>query len=224
MHAFRRLLVTELRNRRNTIVVAAGAILFLHAAILILTYHSNPQADGFASIMVLNIALFALVLQVPFLHSFSAWREEWRQRAIYQLLMLPVPRVYLLLSKGISLLLETLLLSLVMLAGLWVQYELSGGLLLRAEPLTTFAWSKVLLIYNLLICAASVIFLSTMSMLLGKRAGKFSLLVTFLSFAAGLFLAIVAFANLPTEIGLTAILIVLFLFNWFLLEKKVDIR
>ncbi|MNI01773.1 hypothetical protein D3C73_546270 [compost metagenome] len=59
---------------------------------------------------------------------------------------IPVPRIYLLISKYISIILEILMIIVVMLAGLWIQYRLSGGLLFKVEPLISINWSKAILV------------------------------------------------------------------------------
>ncbi|MCM3271243.1 ABC transporter permease [Paenibacillus elgii] len=224
MHAFRRLLLTDLRNRRNTILVTLGATILLNAAMAILTFQMRFPQNTLGFVMFLDIVIFCVLLFVPFLHCFSTWREEWKQHTIYRLLTLPVPRAHLLLSKYISILLETLLISAVMIAGLFVQLKVSQGLLFRAEPLTVDDWSKVLLITKWLLAEACLVFLCSASMLLGKCCGRLSLLVTFLGFVAGLLLWIVAYANVPSIFTLIVVGAAYFAASLYLLEKKVGVE
>ncbi|MFD0675655.1 MULTISPECIES: ABC-2 transporter permease [unclassified Paenibacillus] len=223
MHAFRRLLITDLRNRRNTIIATLSAFVLLHAAIAILTYQLQLPSDAYGFVMVMNITLFSIVLLIPFLHCFSTWREEWKQHSIYHLLSLPVHRTYLLMSKYISIVLEVVLITVVMIAGLWMQYKLSDGMLLRAEPLITFEWSKVVLVLKLLLVLTSVVFLSSLSMFIGKCCGRLSLGATFLSFFCGLLVGVLTFANFPSILTLAILSLAYFLVSMYLLEKKVGV-
>ncbi|WP_187273826.1 ABC-2 transporter permease [Paenibacillus sp. N3.4] len=222
MHAFSRLLLTELRNRRNIMLITLGADVLLIAAVTILAFHSN--LDNMAFMMFLNIAVFVVVLLIPFMHGFSTWREEWKQHSIYHLLALPVPRTYLLITKYIAILVEILLLLAVTIVGLWIQHWLSDGVLFRAEPLVTFEWSKVILVVKLFLTATSLVFLCSMSTLLGKWIGKLSLLVTFLAFVVGLLVWIIVFANWPSFLTLLMLSLVFFGINVYLLEKKVGVE
>ncbi|WP_165972214.1 ABC-2 transporter permease [Paenibacillus piri] len=222
MHPFKRLFMTDLRNRRNAIVVSMAAMLLVHTAIMILTDHTQELASlGF--IMVINIVFFAIMLFIPFLHSFSAWREEWKQHSIYYLLSLPIPRTYLLLSKYLVILLEALLITVVMVAGLWIQLGLSNGMLFRVEPLLLWDAAKVLLLLKWLFAASGLIFLNFTSVFLGKWSGKLSLPVAFVSFVAGLFVWIVAFANFPSFITLASFTLLFFGASYYLLDKKAEV-
>lgn len=224
MHAFRRLLITEMRNRRNIILITLGAGVLLNAAISIILSQLDRLPESLGIITILNIIVFTAMLFIPFLHSFTVWREEWKQHTIYHLLALPVPRIYLIMSKYISILIEVLLILLVTIMSLWVQYQISDGLLFRAEPLVTFDWSKALLVMNWLLSASSLVFLCSMSVLLGKCSGKVSLLITFLSFVAGLFVWIIAFANFPSTFTLIVMVLVYYFLYLYLLEKKVVVE
>ncbi|UKS25179.1 ABC transporter permease [Paenibacillus sp. HWE-109] len=223
MHAFRRLVLTDLRNRRNTIWVTLGAMALLNVAVAILTRHRQlPDELGF--IMFLNIMVFAAGLLIPFLHCFSTWLDEWKQHSIYQLLILPVPRTYLLVSKYISILVEVMLITAVMIAGLWMQHSVNGEQLFRAEPLVTFEWSKVLLVIKWFLSVTCCMFLCSASILIGKCCGRLSLLVSFLSFIAGLFLWIIAFANFMSTFTLVIVSLVFFMVSYYLLNKKVGVE
>lgn len=224
MHAFRRLVLTDLRNRRSTIWVTLGAIVLLNVVVAILPLHMQLPEYGLGLIMSLNIMVFSAVLLIPFVHCFSTWRDEWQQHSIYQLLVLPVPRTYLLFSKYISILVEVILITAVMLAGLWVQYGVSGELLFRADPLITFEWSKVLLVIKWFLSVTCCVFLCFTSMLIGKCCGRLSLLATCLSFIAGLFLCIVAFANFTSTFTLIIVCLVFFTISSYLLNKKVGVE
>lgn len=224
MHAFRRLVLTDLRNRRGTIWVTLGTMALLNVAVAILPLHMQIPENGLGFIMFLNIIVFAAVLLVPFLHCFSTWRDEWKQHSIYQLLVLPVPRTYLLASKYISILVEVMLITAVMIAGLSIQYGVSGELLFRADPLVTFEWSKVLLVIKWFLSVTCCVFLCSTSMLLGKCCGRLSLLVTFLSFIAGLFLWIITFANFTSTFTLVIVSLAFFMASYYLLNKKVGVE
>jgi len=223
MHAFRRLLLTQLRSRRSMIMVILAADLILNAASAILTFRLRYEPGELSYIMSLNIAVLATMLLIPFMHCFSAWLDEWKQRSIYQLLSLPVPRVYLLASKSIPIMVEILLIIAVTATGLWIQHRLSGGLLFRAEPLISFDWSKVRFIAELFLVTASVIFLSSLSVFVGKWSSRLPVLVTFLTFIAGLFTGIIAFANFPSFFTLLIICVVYFWAAYYLLEKRMAV-
>ncbi|WP_239616663.1 ABC transporter permease [Cohnella mopanensis] len=223
MHAFRRLLLTELRNRRNTTLITLGATLFLNALIMIVTYQADLYPDQLGFVMTLNIVVLVAMLLIPFLHGFTAWREEWKNQSIYQLLTLPVLRTHLLFAKYISILLESVLILILTFASLWLQYELSDGQLYRAEPLTTFDWSKALFVSKLVLSAIGIISLCSLSILLGKWIRKLSLLVTFLSLASGMLVSAVIYATLPSVFSLFVLVVAFIALSYYLLDKKVDV-
>ncbi|WP_282938534.1 hypothetical protein [Paenibacillus sp. RC67] len=223
MHAFKRLLFTDLRNRRNTLMVALGATVLLNIAIIVLILQLFLP-EGLDIVTLLDIVVFSVMLLIPFLRCFSSWREEWRQYGIYHLLILPVPRIYLLLSKYISIVWEVLLITAVMIIGLSVQYGVSGGKLFRAEPLITFEWSKLGLMAQWFLLLTTVIFLSFMSVLAGKWCGKWSSLVAFISFVAGAVLWSIAYINFPSIYTLIVMALLFFTASVYLLEKKVGVE
>ncbi|MFD2169370.1 ABC transporter permease [Tumebacillus lipolyticus] len=210
MLAFRRLVKTDLRNRRNTIFVTLGTIVLLNAVLALLPALFNIPQDGLQFVLSLNIAVFVAVLLIPLLNCFSVWREEWKHRTIYHLLSLPVSRAQLLLAKYISIFVEALLIAAIMLIGLSIQNWLSEGLLFRAEPLIAFNWSNILFVGGLLLFTTCLIFLCFFSSLLGKCFKRYSLLMTFFIFLVGLTASILALSNLL--ISLLLILVCLLLF------------
>jgi hypothetical protein len=181
-----------------------------------------PNKLGF--IMFLNIMIFSAALLMPFLHCFSTWRDEWKLHTIYHLLSLPVPRIYLLISKYCSIVLEVLLIAAVMTVGIWMQYLFSGELLFKAKPLVAFEWSKVGLVMKWLLSLTCFVFLCFLSIFIGKCCRKLALLVTFLSFVVGLLLWIIAFANYPSFLTLIIVSLVYFSASYYLLEKKVGVE
>lgn len=222
MHAFRRLFITELRNRRNTIIVTLGAAILLHIALTVLIL-KMPQIN-LNIVTLINIVIYSILLFIPFLQCFLSWQGEWKQRSIYHLLSLPVSRASLLVTKYMSIILEALLISIVMIAGLWIQLEASGGTLFRTEPLIGFNWSKLVLVMKLLLSATCIVFLCSMSIFLGKSFRKLSFLVTCLSFVVGLFVAIIAFASFPTFVTLLIMSFAYFFASFYILDNKVGIE
>lgn len=221
MHAFRRLFLTDLRNRRNTLLATLATTVLLNGALAILILYLRPPLNGFGLVMLLDIVLFAGLLLVTFLHCFSIWQEEWKQQTVTQLLSLPVPRVYMLMSKYMVILAEALLITAVMAAGMWVQLGTSNGQLFRVEPILLFDWSKVWLIAKWIFSATGLIFLSFTSIFLGKCSRSLSMLITFLSFIAGMAVWIVAFANFPSFFTLLFFSLAYFGASLYLLDKKV---
>ncbi|MCD1259428.1 ABC transporter permease [Paenibacillus athensensis] len=224
MNAFSRLIKTELRNRRTSIVVTLAAMLLIHAAILLLLASVDFPDEAMSFILSLDVAVFVLFLLPPLLHSFTTWKEEWKQQAIYQLLTLPVPRSYLLLSKYVSLLLETLLLSGVMVAGLSLQNLVNGGLLFRAEPLYAWNVSKFVFMGELVLFATSLIFLSFVSLLLGTTVRRFSHTLSFAVFVVGLLVVIVSLSNLPPLLTLIGLCLLFYGASLYVLDKKVGVH
>lgn len=224
MHAFSRLIKTDLRNRRTSIGVTVGAIILINAAfILVPALYPLPQ-EWLSFLLTMNIAVFTSILLIPFLHCFSSWGDEWKQRTIYLFLALPVPRAYLLLAKYVAIMLETLLLSAVMIIGLSVQNGFHHGLLFRAEPLYTLNGAKIKFIMELLLLATSIIFISFASVLLGKSVRRFSAITSLLVFIAALLaaaLALANFASLPTFIVIS---VVFFTGGLYILNKKAGVR
>ncbi|MEK3724291.1 ABC-2 transporter permease [Paenibacillus sp. FSL H8-0034] len=224
MHAFRRLFLTDLRNRRNTLLATLATTVLLNAAVSILIFYLHLPQEGLGLITMLDVIIFAGLLLMTFLHCFSTWQEEWKQQAITHLLSLPVPRTYMLMSKYIVILLEALLITVVMIVGMWVQLGMSNGQLFRVEPLLLFDWSKVLLIVKWIFSATGLIFLCFTSIFLGKCSRSHSILITFSSFTAGLLVWIVAFANFPSFLTLLIFCLAYFSASCYLLDKKVGIE
>ncbi|WP_028550582.1 hypothetical protein [Paenibacillus sp. UNC451MF] len=223
MHAFRRLLLTDLRNRRNTLLVALGATVLLNAVVIVLMIQMF-LTEGLDIVTLLDITVFSVMLLIPFLRCFSSWRDEWRQHGIYHLLSLPIPRTYLLLSKYISIVWEVLLITAIMIIGLWVQYGVSGGKLFRAEPLITFEWAKVGFVAEWFLLLTNGVFLSFMSALVGKWCGKWSHLAAFISFVVGALIWGIAYINLPSMYTLIVLALLFFGMSVYLLEKKVGVE
>ncbi|WP_158302104.1 ABC-2 transporter permease [Paenibacillus mesophilus] len=224
MHAFSRLLKTDLRNRRNTLLIAIGMLVLLNAALALLPFLEIFNGMRLDFVMTLNIAVFCSALLIPLTHCFSTWREEWKQRSIYLLLSLPVPRTHLLLSKCVTVILEALILTGVMAAGLSLQNGLHDGLLFRAEPLVTMTWAKAWFILRLLLAGLCLVSLCFFSSLLGKCFRRSALFVTFLVFVAGLLVTIVAMANLPPSLVFVIFGLGYFIGSTYLLEKKAGVE
>lgn len=223
MHAFSRLLKTDMRNRRNTLLITIGVLVMLNASIALLPFLQIFDGMRLDFVMTLNIAVFWSALLIPLVHCFSTWREEWKQRSIYMLLSLPVPRTHLLLSKSVTLVLEALILTGVMAAGLSLQNGLQDGLLFRAEPLMTMSWAKMWFLLQLLLAAFCFVFLCFFSSLLGTCFQRMALFVTFLVFVAGLLVTIAAMANLPPSLVFVLLGLGYFLGCTYLLEKKAGV-
>ncbi len=224
MHAFKRLLKTDLRNRRNTIFINLGVILISNIILALLPFQLNIPQTGYNFVMTLNIIVFFAVLYIPLLNCFSTWREEWKQHAIFQLLSLPVPRTYLLISKYISILIEFLLISVVMLTGLSVQNWLQKGLLFRVEPLITLNWSKGLFITEIMFSVTCLIFLCFFSTLLGKCFRRFSQFITFITFFVGCVISIIVLFTMQPLFVSILLSLIYFFGSLYLLEKKVGIE
>jgi len=219
VHAFRRLLLTEYRNRRNVLWMLLCAHILLNITLIFLTAHT--PTDQLSYLMTLNIALLCAMLLLPFLRSFSIWRDEWKHRSIYQLFVLPVPRAYLLLTKSLAILLEACMIFAITVISLWIQYKVSHGHLFRAEPLITFDGPKLLFVCSVVLSAISIVLLCAMSLFIGQWIGKFPLLLTFLSFFSGLFIWLMIFTQFPQFITALILTSALGGLNHFLLEKKV---
>jgi len=219
VHAFRRLLLTEIRNRRNVLWILLCAHILLNIAIIFLTTHTS--SDQLSYLMSLNITLLCAMLILPFLRSFSTWRDEWKQHSIYQLFVLPVPRSYLLITKSLVILLEACMIFAITAISLWIQYKVSHGLLFRAEPLITIDGPKLLFIISIVLSAISIVLLCAMSLFIGQWVGKLPLLLTFVSFVAGLLLWLMVFSLFPYFFTVLVLTIGLGWFSHFLLEKKV---
>jgi len=219
MHAFRRLLLTEFRNRRNVLWVIMSSHILLNIPIIFLTAHT-PIAQ-LAYLIPLNVTLLSVMMILPFLRCFSIWRDEWKQQSIYQLFTLPVPRAYLLLTKSIAILLEAGMIFAVTVISLWIQYVVSDGHLFRAEPLTTINGPTLLFIFSIVMTAVSLILLCAMSLFMGHWIGKLPLLSTFINFVAGLLVCLIVFALFPSFLTILALCLLLTGINYYLLEKKV---
>jgi ABC-type transport system involved in multi-copper enzyme maturation permease subunit len=223
VHAFSRLLKTDLRNRRNTILITLGALVLAHAALALLIMQQNFDKAQLSFVSTLNIAVYFSAMLLPFVYCFSAWREERRQRSIYLLLSLPIPRTHLLMSKSLAVGWEILLISAVMAAGLTIQNGISDGLLFRTEPLITLNAAKIWFMLRILLAAACLVFLCFFSTLLGACFGKLSLLITCLVFAVGLVVTIVAMANIQPFFVFAFFGLGYFGGSVYLLEKKVGV-
>ncbi|WP_193726504.1 ABC transporter permease [Paenibacillus guangzhouensis] len=221
MHAFRRLLLTEIRNRRNVLWVIMSSHMLLNIPIIFLT--ANTSTAQLSYLIPLNMTLLSVMLILPFLRCFSIWRDEWKQQAIYQLFALPVPRSYLLLTKSLVILLEAGMIFAITVISLWIQYVVSDGHLFRAEPLTTINGPKLLFIISIVMTAVSLILLCTMSLFMGHWIGKLPLLLTFISFVAGLLVGLTVFAFFPSFLTILALCLLLTGINVYLLEKKVHL-
>ncbi|MFB9755074.1 ABC transporter permease [Paenibacillus hodogayensis] len=221
MHAFSRLLKTELRNRRNEWLIIVAALVVLNVLLSLLQLFMDR--DQLAFVMTLNIVVYCVMLLAPLVHGFSIWREEWKQRSIVLILMIPVPRAHLVTAKCMAILLEALLITGVTAVGLSVQYVLSDGMLFRAEPLITLTWGKLWLAAHLMIAATCLVLLCFFSMLLGKCSRKLSIGIAFLVFVAGLLVTVVAAANLPPLLVFVFVGAACFGGSVYLLEKKVAI-
>ncbi|MDF2716609.1 MAG: hypothetical protein K0R28_3534 [Paenibacillus sp.] len=202
-------------------LITFGVLVLLNAALALLPFLQNFDNLQLDFVMTLNIAVYCSAMLIPLIHCFSTWREEWKQRSIYLLLSLPVPRTHLLLTKSVTVVLEALIITGVMAAGLSLQNGLSDGMLFRAEPLVTVTWAKMWFILRLLLAAFCLIFLCFFSSLLGKCFRRMALFVTFLVFVAGLLMTIVAMANLPPSLVFVVFGLGYFLGSAYLLEKKV---
>ncbi|MDF2662769.1 MAG: hypothetical protein K0Q94_5560 [Paenibacillus sp.] len=223
MHAFSRLLKTDLRNRRNTILITLGTLVLVHAALALLSLQQSFDKEQLSFVSTLNIAVYFCAMLVPFVYCFSAWREERRQLTIYLLLSLPIPRTHLLMSKSLAVGSEILLISVVMAAGLAVQNGISDGQMFRTEPLITLNAEKIGLMLRILLAAACLAFLCFFSTLLGACFRKLSLLVTCLVFAAGLVVTILAMAHVQPLFVFALFGLAYFGGSVYLLEKKVGV-
>ena len=221
MRAFRRMLITELRNRRNVLWIILGSHILLNVAIIFLTAHT--RSDQLSYLIPLNITLLSTMLILPFLRCFSTWRDEWRQQSIYQLFTLPVPRSYLLMTKTLAIFIEVGMIFTVTGISLWIQYDVSHGHLFRAEPLITMDGAKLRLMMSIFLAAISLVLLCTMSLFIGQWVGKLPLLVTFVSFVAGLLIWLTAFSLLPSFFTVLVLCLLIIGFNYYLLEKKVHL-
>ncbi|MNI01772.1 hypothetical protein D3C73_546260 [compost metagenome] len=68
MHAFRRLLLTELRSRRNMSLITLCTAVLLNAVITFLMLQSG--GDHFDPFVVINLLVFCSLLLFPFIHCF----------------------------------------------------------------------------------------------------------------------------------------------------------
>ncbi|UVI27573.1 hypothetical protein [Paenibacillus spongiae] len=223
MHAFRRLLLTELRNRRSVILVSMAALICLNVLLAALPLQFQYASHHLNGVMTLNIAVCYVYLFIVFLRCFSTWNDEWKVHSIYQLLTLPIPRVFLILYKYIAILVESFLYALIMAAGLIIQYRLTDGMLFRAEPLITFNAAKLLFIAQIVLFATCVIFLCFFCSLLGRVFSRFPLMIAFLAFLIGIIITILAVTKLEPTLMIMVLCAAFFGGCHYLLEKRIAI-
>ncbi|MFK7697538.1 ABC-2 transporter permease [Paenibacillus sp. HJGM_3] len=221
MHAFSRLLKTDLRNRRTALWMTLTTLVLLHGGFVSIPYFT--ETPPYPLILNMNVILFVVALSLPFLHAFNIWLEEWRHNTVFRLLSLPVHRTKLLLAKYAAIVIEVLLITGVMLLGLSVQNGLADGQLFRSEPLLTWGWSTVAFVFSLLLLMSGLIFLIFFSVLLGRSAGRWPFLTTFLSFVAGLAISSFAFALVPSTVVLAVLGLAFFWGCFYWLEQKTGI-
>ncbi|RKN86415.1 ABC transporter permease [Paenibacillus ginsengarvi] len=222
MRAFSRLIKTELRDRRNALVVSLTVIAIIQAALAVLTATlSVPGALDL--IRTLNSGVLLCGFLLPLIRCFTTWIEEWKQHSIYKLMILPVSRLHLIAAKYIAIMLELLLILAVIIAGFTIQNTIADGSMFRSEPLLAFDWPKLLLLVRWLLAATSIILLSFFSVFIGKWQGAFSVPITFISFIAGLFVLTGISSVLPSLFTFLAADVLLAYGSLYLLDKKVGV-
>ncbi|WP_409343826.1 ABC transporter permease [Paenibacillus sp. MBLB4367] len=227
MRTFSRLIQTDLRNRRTTILVTLGSVVVWNILFAVLPAVLSLPSSAKGLIMTLDIVGIGCMLFIPFLHCFSTWNEEWRHRTVSYLLALPVRRRQLIASKYTAIVCETLLFMGVMAIGMSLQNGLHDGTLFRSEPLLTFDWPKIAYIVKLILAVSALILLCFFSTLLGKCFGPLSALVTFLTFVAGSFVSILASAVqtvAPPTLVFALLCLAFYLGSLYVLEKKVGVE
>ncbi|RAV10796.1 ABC-2 transporter permease [Paenibacillus contaminans] len=225
MHTFSRLIKTDLRNRRTTMLVTLGAVILWNILMALLPVDLPAPKLGF--IMTLNVAAIYVMLFIPFLHCFSTWNEEWRHRTVSYLLALPVRRKQLLASKYIAIVSEAILFMTVMAIGLSLQNAIHDGMMFRSEPLLTFDWPKFAFIVKIALAATCLIMLCFFSTLVGRCFGTMPALITFVTFTAGAFLSILAGlvqSAVPPALAFALLCLAFYLGSLYLLERKVGVE
>ncbi|MGE5704841.1 MAG: hypothetical protein ACM32O_20115 [Clostridia bacterium] len=221
MHAFKRLLKTDLRSLRNTILVSAAGIMMLNFILLFVLTQFDVEFNMIELVRNLNISAFMAVLLIPFLHTYRIWDKEWKRHTILLLLSLPVTRMQVLVSKYIAILVECLIVVTIMLAGLAVQNWAVDGQMFRMEPLVTITLEKVLFAAGFLFDFTSLIFMCFFCTLLGKCFPTYSLLVTCTVFVVGMFGTFAVTLMLQSILVLYLFGGAYFLGSLYVLEKRV---
>ena len=220
MHACKRLILTELRNRRNVFFLTVGAIILLHTVISILII----QRVNIDLIRWIDIGMISTVFFIPFLRAFTIWQDEWNHQSIHRLLTLPISRIYLLFIKYIVILIEVITLLILTTLAMWIQWQVSNGLLFRVEPILKMDWMSIEQILNILLSITTLIFICFMSYLLGKSISLPYLQVTFITVVLSLLVSITIYSIVPHFLTFLVFGLTYSLISYYLLDNKVFVE